>query len=72
LQLLLVAKGDDLKASTKLMKGFKAAALANKGKLVFVTVNAVSLTRLSSGTKNPVCHCLLQAPPSTCQCPTHC
>lgn len=42
MQLLLVAKGDDLKASTKLMKGYKAAALANKGKLVFVTVNAVS------------------------------
>jgi protein disulfide-isomerase A1 len=39
-QLLLVAKGDDLKASTKLMKGYKTAALANKGKLVFVTVNA--------------------------------
>jgi hypothetical protein len=42
LQLLLVAKADELKAGTKLMKGYRAAALANKGKLVFVTVNAVS------------------------------
>jgi hypothetical protein len=42
LQLLLVAKEADLKASAKLMKAYRAAALANKGKLVFVTVNAVS------------------------------
>lgn len=41
-QLLLLAKADDLKPSSKLMKGYKAGALANKGKLVFVTVNAVS------------------------------
>lgn len=47
LQLLLVAKADDLKASTKLMKGYKNAALANKGKLVFVTVDAVSVCLLS-------------------------
>jgi protein disulfide-isomerase A1 len=39
-QLLLVAKEADLKASAKLMKAYRAAALANKGKLVFVTVNA--------------------------------
>lgn len=48
MQLLLVAKGDDLKAATKLMKGYKAAALASKGKLVFVTVNAVSFQSVPS------------------------
>jgi hypothetical protein len=47
LQLLLVAKEADLKASAKLMKAYRAAALANKGKLVFVTVNAVSSVYMS-------------------------
>jgi hypothetical protein len=41
-----VAKADELKAGTKLMKGYRAAAVANKGKLVFVTVNAVSPLQL--------------------------
>lgn len=40
-QLLLVSKADDIKPTTKLMKAYKAAAIANKGKLVFVTVNVV-------------------------------
>jgi len=39
-QLLLVAKADDLKATGKLIKAYKSAAVANKGKLVFVTVDA--------------------------------
>jgi hypothetical protein len=69
-QLLLVAKGDDLKASTKLMKGYKNAALANKGKLVFVTVSAVSSSPAAyaasalSVHKLPVCQ--LQACPLWC------
>jgi len=47
-QLLLVAKADDIKPTTKLMKAYKAAAIANKGKLVFVTVN------VDGASKDPV------------------
>jgi len=38
-QLLLLAKADDLKPGAKLFKSFREAALANKGKLVFVVVD---------------------------------
>lgn len=47
-QLLLVAKADDLKATSKVFKAFKAAATAQKGKLVFVSVD------MDGSSKDPV------------------
>lgn len=40
-QLLLIAKADDLKADAALAKAYRASSAAQKGKLVFVTVNVV-------------------------------
>jgi hypothetical protein len=39
-QLLLVAKAKDLKSDAKLFKAFREVAVSNKGKMVFVTVDA--------------------------------
>jgi hypothetical protein len=39
LQLLLIAKGDDLKPDAKMFKAFRSVAVASKGKFVFVTVD---------------------------------
>eukprot|EP00879_Flechtneria_rotunda_P002799 GHRR01003008.1.p1 GENE.GHRR01003008.1~~GHRR01003008.1.p1 ORF type:complete len:358 (+),score=133.02 GHRR01003008.1:179-1252(+) len=47
-QLLLVAKASDLEPKSKVYKAFRAASEANKGKLVFVTVD------LDSSSKDPV------------------
>ena len=38
-QLLLIAKASDLEAKAKLFQAYRSAALENKGKVVFVTVN---------------------------------
>jgi protein disulfide-isomerase A1 len=47
-QLLLIAKADDLKKDAAVFKAYRAAALANKGKLVFVVVD------LGGSHKDPV------------------
>jgi protein disulfide-isomerase A1 len=48
MQLLLLAKATDLKSDAKLFKAYRETALANKGKLVFVTVD------MDGGSKEPV------------------
>lgn len=48
LQLLLIAKEEDLKPTAAVFKAFRETGLANKGKLVLVTVN------LDGPSKDPV------------------
>jgi hypothetical protein len=48
LQLLLLAKAKDLKSDAKLFKAYREVAVANKGKLVFVTVD------MDGSSKDPV------------------